>query len=686
MAGSAPTAGALLQATAPRVLAHRFPVFAAATIAAAVVAVAALVPSASAARLDEGTFWLLAGAIIASELLPIRLPRRDVLEEVVLSTTFAFTLMLWAGPLPAIGIYAAGVLLRDALDRTEPLKAVFNAAQESLSILAGAAVLALAAVPAPSPGYLDGALPFVLLAAVATFAVNQLLAGTATALLTDGRVRDLVLGDLPYQVWTGGFLLTLAPLALDAVEDHPLLLPLLFLPLIAIRIGGGQAVLNAHRAWHDDLTDLPNRLLLHQRAADALEQASRHGDGLVVAILDLNAFKAVNDTLGHARGDELLRDVGARLRAAAPPEATLARLGGDEFGFLLPTTTLADGRFAVGRIISALDEPFDVDGLAVQVDASAGLAAFPQHGRTAQDLLRHADVALYAAKSNQMPVEAYSPDDDEHSIDRLALAAQLRRGLQRGELIVHFQAKLALGGGRRHGVEALARWNHPQLGLIGPEGFIPLAEQSSLLKPLTLRVLDEALRQTRLWRDEGLDLRVSVNLSARSLLDHDLPGDVGRLLAKWGLPSSALQLEITESRLVSDFGRAERVLTGLRDLGVGLAIDDFGTGFSSLAQLQRLPVQEIKIDKSFVLNMATSADDAAIVRSTIELGRTLALDVTAEGVETPEAFAQLTALGCHFAQGYHVGRPAPGDACARDLRRFIRDGAAAAEQEALLDA
>ena len=652
--------------------ARRFPPFAAATISLAVASVVLLLPGSAAVPTGDAVFWALAVAVLAGELLPIRLPRRDGLEDITLSTPFAYALLLSAGVLPAVAVYAFSSLVRDAVDRTSPLKTAFNAAQCALSLLAGAALLAVAGAAVATAGALDGDLALVLVAGVGIFAVNQVLVGVGTALVTGGRIRDLVIGDLPFQSWTAGFLLTLAPLALVAADRNVALVPLLFLPMLAIRIGGRQAILNAHRAWHDDLTDLPNRRLLHQRLIEAIGEAGRDDGSVAVAIIDLNGFKAVNDTLGHEQGDRLLCDVGTRLTVAVPANATFARLGGDEFGVVLPGATLIEGRLAIAQLFVALEEPFELDGLAVQVDASAGIAAYPQHGSEAVDLLRHADVALYSAKSGQTELEAYTAEDDEHSLDRLALAGQLRRGLARGELIVHFQPKVAVAAGRRHGVEALVRWNHPQLGLIGPAGFIPIAEQSSLLKPLTLHVLEVTLRQCRAWRDDGLDLRVSVNLSARSLLDRDLPDDVGRLLAASGLPGDVLQLEITESRLVSDFRRAEFVLAGLRELGVGLAIDDFGTGFSSLSQLQRLAVDEIKIDKSFVLNMATNADDAAIVRSTIELGRTLALDVTAEGVETPEAYAQLVALGCHFAQGYHVGRPAPADACRRDLARFVK--------------
>ena len=679
MAGSAPTVGALAQAGVAlpaAASARRYPPFAAATIAAALAAVVLLLPGSPAVPVGDPTFWALAAAVLAGELLPIRLPRRDGLEDIALSTPFAFALLLSAGPLPAVAVYAFASVVHDVADRRTPLKAAFNAAQYALSLLAGAAVLALGGAAAPAAGAIDGDLPLVVAAGVAIFSINQVLVGVGTALVTGGRIRDLVVGDLPFQSWTAGFLLTMGPIALVISERHLALLPLLLFPMLAIRLGGREAIINAHRAWHDDLTDLPNRRLMHQRVRDATEAARRRGDGMVVGILDLNGFKAVNDTLGHEQGDRLLCDVGARLAAAVPADATLARVGGDEFGVVLPGLTAIEGRMAVARLLAALDEPFELASLSVQVDAGAGIAAYPQDGTAADDLLRHADVALYSAKAAQTEIEAYSAEDDEHTIDRLALAAQLRRGLTRGEVVVHFQPKVAVVPGRRHAVEALARWNHPQLGLIGPAGFIPLAEQSSLLKPLTHHVLALTLRQCRVWRAEGLDLRVCVNLSARSLLDRDLPGEIARLLEAEGLPADVLQLEITESRLVTDFRRAEHVLAALRTLGVTLAIDDFGTGFSSLAQLTRLPVDEIKIDKSFVLGMESSRSDEAIVRSTIELGRTLSLDVTAEGVETPEAYAHLVELGCHFAQGFHLGRPASAESCGRDLRRFIRSEAA----------
>jgi predicted signal transduction protein with EAL and GGDEF domain len=309
----------------------------------------------------------------------------------------------------------------------------------------------------------------------------------------------------------------------------------------------------------------------------------------------------------------------------------------------------------------------DVDSMSLRVDASIGIAAFPQHGRTVRELLRHADVALYCAKASDMSFQTYAEEYDEYSIDRLALAAQLRRGIERGELAVHYQPKAPLHGGATTAVEALVRWNHPQLGCIGPDGFIPLAEQTGVIKPLTARVLESSLCQCDQWRSEGLEVTVSVNISARSLIDHDLPSMIRALLERFRLPASVLQLEITESRIIADLRRARTALDELRGMGVKIAIDDFGTGFSSLLQLQQLPIDEIKIDRSFVTRMETNRSDAVLVRSIIELGRNLGLNVTAEGVESESVRCSLSELGCDFAQGFHIGRPVDAQECRRYL-------------------
>jgi diguanylate cyclase (GGDEF)-like protein len=387
-------------------------------------------------------------------------------------------------------------------------------------------------------------------------------------------------------------------------------------------------------------------------------------------LLDLDDFKSINDTLGHEFGDLVLKQVAWRLNEAVDEHTTLARLGGDEFAVVVHGGS-AEAEGTTDRMLAALERPMDVDSLAIELAASIGIACFPQHGRTVRELLRHADVALYCAKASHESYQTYAEEYDEYSIDRLALAAQLRRGIERGELTVHYQPKEPLRDGVTSAVEALVRWNHPQLGCIGPDGFIPLAEQTGVIKPLTERVLETALAQCEQWRHEGLEVTVSVNVSTRNLLDDDLPSTIRTLLARFGLPASALQLEITESRIVADLRRTRAALDEVRSMGVKIAIDDFGTGFSSLSQLQQLPVDEIKIDKSFVIRMETDPNDAVLVRSIIELGRNLGLRVTAEGVESESIKRSLGKLGCDFAQGFHIGRPAAPEECRRHLESAV---------------
>jgi predicted signal transduction protein with EAL and GGDEF domain len=352
-------------------------------------------------------------------------------------------------------------------------------------------------------------------------------------------------------------------------------------------------------------------------------------------------------------------------------------MGGDEFAILLPDVDAQAGVRAAHRILEHLEDPIEVESFLLDVRASVGVAVHPSHGADRHTLLKHADLALYRAKDTRTRVEVYAAQQESRHFDRLALAAELRHGIEHGELVLHFQPKLSLDGRRPDGVEALVRWQHPYLGLIGPDGFIPLAEQSNLIKPLTTWVLEAALAQCQAWRAAGLDLRIAVNLSTRSLLDRGLPAQVRDLLDRHELPADALQVEITETKIVADFGRARDVLQDLRASGVRVAIDDFGTGYSSLAQLQQLPADEIKIDKSFVMDMETNGNNAAIVRSTIGLGRNLSLDVTAEGVESSQARDRLVELGCDYAQGFFLGRPSPAGDCERVLRqaRFDRPDA-----------
>jgi diguanylate cyclase len=417
-----------------------------------------------------------------------------------------------------------------------------------------------------------------------------------------------------------------------------------------------------HDADHDPLTGLANRRRFNARLQDALDTKAASGGRVGVLLVDLDRFKEINDTLGHHAGDALLVDLGQRLNALLRAEDLVARLGGDEFAILLPGVRDARAAEAIARRTrETIEQSFDFDGLALHISASIGIALSPDHGDTATVLLQRADVAMYQAKTTRVGCALYAPGDDEHSRDRLALAGELRRGLDRDELVVFYQPKADLGTGHVSSVEALVRWQHPERGLLAPDQFLPTAEQSGLIRDLTLYVIDRALAQVVAWQTDGVILGVAVNLAVANLVDIQLPHDVARLLARHGVAPERLQLEITENLLMADPARTERVLRHLREIGVSISLDDFGTGYSSLAHLRRLAVDEIKIDRSFVMNMTEQADDAAIVASTVGLAQSLNLRVVAEGVETIEHWQRLDALGCDQAQGYLLTRPIPAD-------------------------
>ncbi len=421
-----------------------------------------------------------------------------------------------------------------------------------------------------------------------------------------------------------------------------------------------NAAENRHQALHDALTDLPNRTLFHDRIGQALRHARRDRAIGAVLLIDLDRFKEVNDTLGHQKGDSLLKEIGIRLRETLRESDTIARLGGDEFGVLLPGLGNSAGATeAAQKIRASLEQDFLIDELPVHIDASVGIALYPQHGGDVDILLQHADVAMYEAKRTHSGYEIYSVEHDPYNPVRLAMVGELRKALEANEVLLHYQPKVDLESGRVVGAEALVRWQHPTRGLILPLEFVPMAERTGLIRPLSRYVLNVALAQAREWCDAGLDLKVSVNLSARNLLDPGLPEDVSRLLAKWRVPAALLELEITESTMMVDPDGAMQVLSHLHAMGIALSIDDFGTGYSSLAYLKDLPVDELKIDRTFVTHMASNKGDAFIVRSAIDLAHNLRLQVVAEGVEDEHTMNELAELGCNIAQGFHIARPLP---------------------------
>jgi diguanylate cyclase (GGDEF)-like protein len=409
-----------------------------------------------------------------------------------------------------------------------------------------------------------------------------------------------------------------------------------------------------HQILHDRLTGLPNRALLNGRLEGALRGSDDNAARCALLLLDLDRFKVINDTLGHDVGDVLMQQIGQRLRSAMLPTDLVARLSGDEFAVLLPNADAVRAAQVASQLARVLQTPFQLADQAIDVDASIGIVVAPQHGQDAEALLRCADIAMYQAKASGMGIAVYSDADDQPQPNRLALLGDLRHAIESNQLLLYYQPKLNLRDGMLVGLEALVRWQHPVRGLLAADEFIPQAEQSGLMRPLSLWVLDSALQQQQLWRARGLNLPVAVNLSRRILHDPQLPDSVAQLLTRWEVPGSALVLEITESTLMADPVRAEENLTKLRAMGVSVSIDDFGTGYSSLASLQDLPVDELKIDQSFVKTMATDPSSRAIVRAIIDLADALKLGVVAEGVEDRATWDLLASLGCGMAQGYFL--------------------------------
>ncbi|MBJ7455198.1 MAG: EAL domain-containing protein, partial [Thermoleophilia bacterium] len=414
-----------------------------------------------------------------------------------------------------------------------------------------------------------------------------------------------------------------------------------------------------HQALHDPLTDLPNRTLFRDRISQEIARGLRAGEPAAVMMVDLDRFKEVNDTLGHQSGDALLLAIGHRLRSSVRASDTVARLGGDEFGVLAPGVGTPEEALALAAALNeALATPVSVAGLDIEVAGSIGIAIFPRHGDDVETLIRHADVALYRSKESHTAA-VYDAGEDHYSPTRLKLLTGLRQAIATGEIVVAYQPQAGAATRGIRGVEALVRWEHPELGLIMPDEFIPLAEHTDLIRPLTFHVLDTAVAQCAAWRDAGWDVGVAVNVTGRDILDATFPDDVIGCLRRHGVAPDRLELEITENTIFSDPPRASAVLSQLSDLGVRIAIDDFGAGNSSLGYLARLPVDVLKIDKSFVLEMGAGGSAAAIVRSTIELGHNLGLEVIAEGVETEELLSTLVALRCDSIQGFLLGRAMP---------------------------
>ena len=416
-----------------------------------------------------------------------------------------------------------------------------------------------------------------------------------------------------------------------------------------------------HQALHDDLTALPNRLHFRERISAAIADWSEESGHVAVLLLDLDRFKEINDTLGHQCGDVLLKELAVRLRAALDDGVLLARLGGDEFGIVVSGTS-EEGALALAEDVRAsLDAPFVAQRVPLVIEGSIGISLYPTNGDDVDTLIQQADVAMYVAKDKRLGVVLFEDSLDTSSAAELALMSELRGALEREEIVLHYQPQIDVAGGRVVGMEALVRWEHPERGLLSPGSFIPLVERTGLSTALTEYVLTGVARQMRAWRAAGveIDVTAAVNLTMFDLLDTSLPGKVAALLKEAGVPPERLELEITERVIMADPVRVRSVVEQLKETGVRIAIDDFGTGYSSFSYLKSLPVDVIKIDRSFVMGMMEDESDRAIVRSTIDLAHNLGLRVVAEGVEGKETLDELSRYGCDFAQGFYIGRPQP---------------------------
>jgi diguanylate cyclase (GGDEF)-like protein len=417
-----------------------------------------------------------------------------------------------------------------------------------------------------------------------------------------------------------------------------------------------QADENYRLARYDALTGLPNRTLFAEELAKAARAAGSRGEAVAVLLVDLERFTTINNTLGAASGDEVLREAGRRLQV--PGGSTTARVGGDEYAVLCPRVgTTEQALQAAAEALARLEPPLELDGVAIDVEASIGVAVLGEHADDPAVLLQRADLALAHARSHGSRIEVYEPSMERSDEGRLRLLGQVRSGLAAGQFTLHYQPQVDLQTRRITGVEALVRWQHPELGLLAPDRFIPLVEQTALIGPLTITVIDQALAQVSAWRRRGIALQMAVNLSARNLLDTELPDRVAGLLRSHEVPPEQLILEVTESSAMADPERGVRVLKALRGLGVGVSIDDFGTGNASIEYLADLPASELKIDRSFVTEILSHERDQAIVRSTIDLARNLGLRVIAEGIESEDAMEYLAAQGCALGQGFLFARP-----------------------------
>jgi diguanylate cyclase (GGDEF)-like protein len=629
---------------------------------------------------EPTTFALLFAALMLGELLPVKIPRRGGDEAVTLSTSFAFALLLAGGLGPALIAQGFASAVQDAVARKGIQRILFNVAQYTLSMAGALLVIHLlhgdTGIGTKRP-FESGALPAVLLGAGMFFVINTGVVGIAVAIHQGAPIGRHFRNDALFVFVTGNVLLFLAPIVVASTNYSPAILPLFAAPILAIYNAGRQAVRSEYEAHHDSLTRLPNRTAFHEAVTSAMEEDPT---GACVMLMDLDRFKEVNDTLGHRYGDLLLQQVAERLRSEVREQDHIARLGGDEFAIFTRAPDRDSGAEVAQRVANSLRTPFELEQIVVDVQASVGIALTPTDGTDVETLLQKADVAMYHAKETHSDVALYEETYDHHSPAKLALTADLRAAVNNDEIRVWYQPILDLRTQEVSAVEALVRWQHPDLGLLMPGSFINMAEHTNLIKPLTQRVLELSLNEVAGWNKMGMNIKVAVNASARVLMENDFSTHVMSALEKAGVPPTQLKLEVTESALMADPFTARSVLRQLDELGVEISIDDFGTGYSSLAYLADLPVSEVKIDRSFVSRMAGDSREAIIVSSTINLAHHLGLRAVAEGVEDLLLLPRLHELRCDAAQGFGISRPMP----AADATRWLEMRWARSETKSLV--
>lgn len=628
------------------------------------------------ASLKTGSFfgeypWLLltlAVLVAAAELRPVLFMSNGT--GATSSWTFAFAMLFIAPPAACLAVSVLARVCSDMSNKKAGHKTIFNAGQYVLSLAgavwAGSQISDLVIISARES--VDFAwLAAALVMFAAAFLINMWLIATAIG-LDQGLpilavVRRLVDGSL----FMNGLLLALAPVFAVIGVESPILIPLVMVSTITIYRSASIAMSNRHEATHDPLTGVSNRRLFEDRAAMMLDSAKSEERKVGFILIDLDGFKGINDRLGHHHGDVVLKIVAERLCSGRPPTDFVSRLGGDEFAIAIGELASEEEVLEIAtEILDAIENPMDVEGMPLAISASVGISLFPAHGDNLESLLHHADTAMYEAKSLSPGIQIFAASDDEAGPNRLHLVADLVEAIGTDQLTMHYQPRFELGTGEILSVEALLRWEHPTHGALSPAWFMPQAEQTELMKPLTESVLDMSLATIASWHKAGLRVGIAVNISARNLHDLRFPSQVAETLDKHRVDAAFLEIEITENTVMADPKRSKTVLAELRQLGVRISIDDFGTGYSSLVSLRNLTVDCIKIDRSFITHLDSQPGDFAIARSIIDLAKNFGLRTVAEGVETQEVLEIVASLGCDSYQGYFGSRPVD-EAAAFDL-------------------